>query len=606
MIDRIPKFIWFSLIGGAVFIVGMILLTILVELLHWSPLVANAVQLLVTFWLNFVFNRKITWRERLVDQLVATRFFVSRAVTTVINYLTFAWLLQLHPSIVFAGHRYNFAIHYLVANAIALVFITLINYVVSDRWVFTEPGQKRLSFGLMVVAGFLATAVFYLVAIPTLTLSILITLAGLALFVQASIEVWRITYAYRRPETVDQLRFPAANQAQERFGLIVPARHEAGVLASTLQQLARQTHPAADILVVICDDDYDTLRVAYETAETIPRIRVLQFPLEPYTKPSKPLQLNYIFDQIPNDYYSVIGVIDAEDTVHPELLMRVDAAFQDSSIGVVQGGVQLMNHDSSWYSLHNVLEYYRWFNSVMPFQAAYNFMPLGGNTVFIREALVRQAGGWPVTLTEDCALGVQLSARFQAKTVVYYEPQLATREETPDSLKGLIAQRVRWNQGFLHEWRRGVWRDLPSVKQRLLANYILFGPVLLAGLSIFMLVSLIAMLSLTAPVGLVLLMYLPLIPTTLLVVVNAVFLHDFGKAYNRKITLRQYATLFATQVLYQIMLNAAAVWAVEREIRGDRSWYKTKHAGQHRLEPIIGSPETLYASVDSYNQDLTG
>src|SRR6185369_14472134 len=100
------------------------------------------------------------------------------------------------------------------------------------------------------------------------------------------------------------------------------------------------------------------------------------------TKPSKPKQMNYVFEQINGRGFSIIGVVDAEDSVHPELLAHIDTAFRDRKTGVVQGGVQLMNHDSSWYSLHNVLEYYRWFNSAMAFQADSRFMPLGGNTIF--------------------------------------------------------------------------------------------------------------------------------------------------------------------------------------------------------------------------------
>ncbi len=339
--------------------------------------------------------------------------------------------------------------------------------------------------------------------------------------------------------------------------------------------------------------------MAYDTAQNHPSISVLQYPLLPGTKPNKPLQLNYVLSQIKDYNYSIIGVIDAEDTVHPELLAHIDTAFKDKEIGIVQGGVQLMNHDSSWYSLHNVLEYYRWFNSAMAFQADNKFMPLGGNTIFIRHDLLKMAGGWPVTLTEDCSLGVLLSTRFQeagAKTAVYYEPRLATREETPDTLEGLFRQRVRWNQGFFHEWRKGVWHELPSLRQRLLAGYVLLGPVLLASISVFMVIALLGALFLQAPVGLVMLMYIPLIPVSLLMIINAIFLRDFGKAFQRKIRARDYFSLFATYFIYQFVLNASAFWSIIRELRGNNSWYKTPHTGQHRLQAAsvsTGSTQNL-------------
>lgn len=610
----LPKFVQFGAIGGSVFALGMLSLFAMVEGLGLSPLVANAIQLALTFWLNYVLNKNITWRERAISRLAAHKFLVSRAATTTLNYLLFAWLISLQYSFVLFGQAVDFTINYLVANVITLLAIMALNYEISDRWAFADAGKaaarpqpakrqagwrtirkaRQQARRLSGLALLLTLAIAGLGFAPVLTLSAVLAIAGLALFAQASLETWRMLYIYRRPEAVDRLRFPLPDPAgpAEKICLIVPARHESAVLAATLRQLARQTHPNVQIISVMCDDDYDTLRVAYEAAADEPRITVMQYPLLPGVKPSKPKQLNYVLQQTKHDGYSIVGVVDAEDSVHPELLLRVDAAFRDRSVGIVQGGVQLMNHDSSWYSLHNVLEYYRWFNSAMAFQADARFMPLGGNTIFVRDRLLRQAGGWPVTLTEDCSLGVLLSSRFAGhgtRTAVYYEPWLATREETPDSLKGLFKQRVRWNQGFYHEWRRNIWRELPSFRQRLLAAYVLLGPVMLASLSVFMAVSIAAALWLDAAVGLVMLMYLPLIPVALLYLVNAVFLYDFGRAFQRQVTPKHYAVLFLTQLPYQIVLNAAAFWSVVRELRGDQSWYKTPHTGQHRADQPLAA-----------------
>lgn len=623
---RLPKFVQFGAIGGGVFAVGMAMLYGMVAGLGINPLVANAIQLAVTFWLNYVLNKNVTWRERTISRMAAHKFLVSRAATTVLNYILFAWLISLQYAFSIFGQSVEFTINYLVANVITLLAVMFLNYEISDRWAFANSKVPQESAGkaaklsrqerralrqqqaankpalaTTLTALLLTAAIASLALAPAAALSAILAVAGIALFAQASLEVWRMIYSYRNPEAVDQLRFPlpSADGPQEKIAIIVPARHESAVLAGTLRQLARQTHPNVQIISVMCDDDYDTLRVAYDVAATDPRISVVEYPLLPGVKPSKPKQLNYVLRQIKDQGFTVIGIVDAEDTVHPELLLRIDAAFRDPEVGIVQGGVQLMNHHSSWYSLHNVLEYYRWFNSAMAFQSDIGFMPLGGNTIFVRHNLLQKTNGWPETLTEDCSLGVLVSSRFRnsdvpTKTAVYYEPWLATREETPDSLKGLFKQRVRWNQGFFHEWRKGVWHELPSLRQRLLAGYVLLGPVLLAAISVFMLASLAAVIFLNAPVGLVLLMYLPLIPVILLAILNAVFLYDFGKAFERKVSLKQYAVLFATQIAYQVVLNAAAFWSVVRELRGDQSWYKTPHSGLHR-DPVA-QPRTVSAA----------
>ncbi|MBL8159749.1 glycosyltransferase [Candidatus Saccharibacteria bacterium] len=587
-VARIPRFVQFGLIGGGVFAAGLALLALLVERLGMSPVYANGIVLVVTFLLNYLLNKNITWRDRTVTNGALAKFIASRAATSAVNYYLFAWLIAQSFSFTLAGRSFNFELHYLAASVVALAVIMVLNYIISDRWAFASAAEKaagrhrvfpmgKLALGALV--GILAAGVFVQLQ---LTLAILMAVIGVGMFVQASMEVWRMTYAYRSPEAVSRLRFPDPKTPKEKFLMIVPARHEQEVLDTTLLQLAKQTHPNVDIISVICDDDHETLAVARSAAAISDRITVVEYPLRPGVKPNKPLQLNYVLETVAQKDYTVIGIVDAEDGVHPELLAHVDTAFNDRKVGVVQGGVQLMNHHSSWYSLHNVLEYYKWFNSAMAFQSDNRFMPLGGNTIFIRSSLLRRAGGWPVTLTEDCSLGVLLSVKFKTKTAVYYDPRLATQEETPDTLAGLFKQRVRWCQGFYHEWRKGLWRQLPSLRQRLLAGYVLAGPAMLAFSTVMLLVTLIAMAQLKAPVALVLLMFIPLIPLALLLVLNAVFLSDFGKAFQRKVTVRQYATLFATFALYQMVLNIAGLWSMIRELRGDTTWHKTAHSGRHR------------------------
>ena len=84
-------------------------------------------------------------------------------------------------------------------------------------------------------------------------------------------------------------------------------------------------------------------------------------------------------------------------------------AAQETGAEVVQGATQLMNFSSSWFSVRNVLEYYFWFKSRLHFHASAGFIPLGGNTVFLRREWLEAAGGWdPDCLAEDCDLGSRL------------------------------------------------------------------------------------------------------------------------------------------------------------------------------------------------------
>ena len=415
----------------------------------------------------------------------------------------------------------------------------------------------------------------------------------------SSTTLWWMLHAWRTPDALENTGFattepgPGAGpgallgRRPRSYSLIVPARHEEAVLAATLTRLADLAHPKVEVLAVVGHDDHGTRAVAEEVARQRPdRVRVL---IDWNWPKNKPKALNVALGECRGE---VTGVFDAEDEVHPALLREVDACFDDTGAEVVQGGVQLMNYRSSWWSLHNVLEYYFWFRSRLHFHAGRRFIPLGGNTVFIRTDVLRQSGGWDENcLAEDCELGVRLSTAG-ARVAVAYEPGLVTREETPPTMGSLIRQRTRWNQGFLQVLRKGVWRHLPTRHQRLLARYTLSMPFLQAICALLVPMSVAAIVVLRLPVAIALLSFLPLVPTILSVAVQAAGLREFCRSYGTRARARDYLRLVVGTLPYQTVLGFSALRAVARETRGAKSWEKTTHVGAHRqgdLAPATAS-----------------
>jgi cellulose synthase/poly-beta-1,6-N-acetylglucosamine synthase-like glycosyltransferase len=231
--------------------------------------------------------------------------------------------------------------------------------------------------------------------------------------------------AWRTPDDPSRRLLAAAERVPAHsFSLIVPARHEETVLEATLSRLVLSDHPDFEVFVVVGTDDGGTRTVAERVAARHPG--VVKVVLDASWPKNKPRALNAA---LPHCTGTVTGVFDAEDVVHPALLRRVDGCLQETGADVVQSGVQLMNFHSSWLTVRNVLEYYFWFSSRLHRHARQRFIPLGGNTVFVRTDLLRSVSGWDADcLAEDCELGVRLSS-LGARTVVGYEPALVTREE---------------------------------------------------------------------------------------------------------------------------------------------------------------------------------
>jgi cellulose synthase/poly-beta-1,6-N-acetylglucosamine synthase-like glycosyltransferase len=416
-------------------------------------------------------------------------------------------------------------------------------------------------------------------------LLVLYALLSALLFGVALTSLCWMLEAWRTPTAFERTGFLGSAEPRFSFSLVVPARHEEAVLGATLERLAEADHPAVEILAVVGHDDPDTYRVAQDVADRRPdRVRVV---IDNHWPKNKPKALNTALGYCSG---AIVGVFDAEDEVSPALLRHVDTCFQVTRADVVQGGVQLMNFRSSWWALRNVLEYFFWFHSRLHFHARQGFIPLGGNTVFVRRAVLREIGGWdPECLAEDCDLGVRLSTRG-ARIEVAYDPALVTKEETPATLMSLFKQRTRWNQGFLQVLRKGDWRRLPTLRQRLLARYTLSMPFLQAIAGVMIPMSLITMITLRAPVLLVLLSWAPLIPALMTVAVEAAGMQEFCRAYyGIRPGARDYLRLVLGTLVYQVVLCAAAARAVARELVGRRSWEKTAHVGAHRTMPVPDS-----------------
>ncbi|KMO99073.1 hypothetical protein ACS04_03690, partial [Streptomyces roseus] len=108
----------------------------------------------------------------------------------------------------------------------------------------------------------------------------------------------------------------------------LPARHEQAVLRHTIERLLESSHGDYEIIVTVGHDDPETAAVAGAAAARAPeRVRVV---VDHHASKNKPKALN---TALPHCRGDIVGVFDAEDQVHPELLAHVDHAFRSAPAG---------------------------------------------------------------------------------------------------------------------------------------------------------------------------------------------------------------------------------------------------------------------------------
>jgi cellulose synthase/poly-beta-1,6-N-acetylglucosamine synthase-like glycosyltransferase len=400
------------------------------------------------------------------------------------------------------------------------------------------------------------------------------------------IYTWDQSDVHDQARAPDQLAVPALS-----FTAIVPARHEEDVIARTLDRIVRSNYPAElfHVIVVCSADDVSTIartqeKIAELAEESITNAELVIFDDGPINKPHG---LNCALRRARTD---VVTIFDAEDEVHPDIVSIVNSVMVNEGVKVVQSGVQLMNYKSNWYSTFNVLEYFFWFRSRLHYQARFGSLPLGGNTVFFSRELLDRINGWDESnLTEDAEIGLRVSSMGERIRVIY-DDRYVTKEETPPTLAQFIKQRTRWSQGFMQTLKKGVWKEMPTRRQRFLAFYTLAFPHVQAMLGIYVPISLATVFFLQAPVGVAMITFVPVLLLIANFITTVIGLYEFADAHQLKATPRTVVKMAFTWLPYQIVLSYAALRALRRQLAGQRNWEKTAHVGAHRIDGVAENP----------------
>lgn len=395
-------------------------------------------------------------------------------------------------------------------------------------------------------------------------------------------------FIWEKPEHAKLNHAPTIyRKARLSFTIMLPARHEEAVFRRTIQKVYDLNYPKelVQILAICREDDPKTIARAQNKVDELgdPNVQLVVFNDLPVNKPHG---LNIALQVARGD---VVGIFDAEDDPHPDILNIINTTMLKENVDVVQSGVQLMNHNTKWFCFLNVLEYFFWFKSSMHFFSRIGMTPLGGNTIFLRRDLMEQLGGWDETcLTEDADLGIRLSLA-RARVRIIYDDEFVTREETPHTIEQFIKQRTRWNQGFLQILFKGDWMKLRKFSQRLLALYVLTQPELQTFLVAMVPVSLLMFFFVKFPLWLAMLTFIPLYCLALAILIDLAGLHEFLKVHKRRWSWREAMIMLLTFFPYQWILAVGSIRAICRHIKGTSDWEKTTHIGQHRRKATATS-----------------
>jgi exo-beta-1,3-glucanase (GH17 family)/cellulose synthase/poly-beta-1,6-N-acetylglucosamine synthase-like glycosyltransferase len=152
----------------------------------------------------------------------------------------------------------------------------------------------------------------------------------------------------------------------------------------------------------------------------------------------------------------IIGIIDADYTVHPDWLKDLVPVFADPRVGLVQAPQEHRDGDRSL--MHYIMngEYAGFFDIGMVQRNERNAIIVHGTMCLIRRAAMDMAGGWSSdTICEDTDLGLTIQ---QQGWLTHYTNVRYGEGLLPDTYEAFKKQRHRWAYGGFQivkkHWRR--------------------------------------------------------------------------------------------------------------------------------------------------------
>lgn len=231
---------------------------------------------------------------------------------------------------------------------------------------------------------------------------------------------------------------------QPKYSFIVPTKNEQLVIRRCLDGIMALDYPKDKIQVVVVDGNSvdDTVKISSEFEQKYPGMfKVIS---EKGTS-GKPAALNLALTYTDGE---IIAVFDADSLPEPDILCKATSYFDDNEIKAIQGRTTSINEKSSVLTRVIAMEEKAWFQMLLNGREKLElFVPLNGTCQFIRRNVVEELGGWDEnSLTEDVEFALRL---VEKNHKIKYAPDICSGQETPNALRSLVKQRVRWYRGYM-------------------------------------------------------------------------------------------------------------------------------------------------------------
>ena len=259
-----------------------------------------------------------------------------------------------------------------------------------------------------------------------------ILLLGTMYFMLYCSVFWLLVYFEKRKEIrIDPIptRFPL-------ISIIIPSWNAEDTIKAAIDSCLALDYPKKEIIVVN-DGSTDKTKEICEGYVKKREIKLLN-----KTNGGKASAMNYGLNHAKGEF---VCCLDSDSFFKPQALRKMVGYFEDSAVGAVTSSMKVYN-PRTWIQMIQWVEYIFaiYLRRMMHFMNCLYVIPGPGST-YRRDVLLELGGFDEHSLTEDMDIAFKIQkAGYRITNSINAEVDTIT----PDTLRGLIKQRIRWYAGF--------------------------------------------------------------------------------------------------------------------------------------------------------------
>ena len=400
----------------------------------------------------------------------------------------------------------------------------------------------------------------------------------------------------------------ASSEDGYKFIFFIPCRNEEKVIAQTLKKIFEVSYPNVETLVINDGSTDDTERIVREL-EISHDVELINT-VEPGRGKGEALNFGFrhvikkLRTQGTSDYEKVIiGIVDADGQVSPNICGAVEPYFNDPQVGAVQTSVRIANAESNLIAACQDVEFTGFSQSIQRGRDRLGSVGLGGNGQFVRLSALCSLSlesPWSRSLTEDLDIGLRL---IYTGWKVRFCHSAYVAQQGVESFRPLIIQRVRWMQGHYSCWKYIpkllANRNLP-LRTRLdntaylvlgVTPFIVFVSILL---SLFSALGVISVKNTFSEILLGTSFFLYIFMFYLLSFVIAIVFVSFYVRYTKS-SIWRLIYFYHVFAIYTLMWIPASIGALINLIRGETVWVKTGRTAIEEFSEMRRHPRVEFS-----------